>query len=296
MMVARFFFDLERGLGSCWGVVREKKCFAEPTRGRLIQAECRTKVAVAGGVVAGAHQSVVEGRRCRGLGRKRSTGATGGCGEGGAGHWAVECRDRMRRRAFRILLNVATVVSIVIFAWSVWARVRYRDSKVLMAGSAGRGVLIDLDGNGNGNRIDVLVMRELPFGGPDETVIKRVELPGILYRHAILGYRRSSSDNHFVGVSYWWFWVGSALLPLAVVPGWYRRWCRRRRSENRGVCPSCGYDLRATPQRCPECGRAVGGTRIARAAGALPSVEPVTWAVDPCSAHAPRRDGSANSL
>ena len=48
----------------------------------------------------------------------------------------------------------------------------------------------------------------------------------------------------------YWSLVG---LTAAGPAAWYAR-RRRLRSRSLGLCPACGYDLRATPERCPECG------------------------------------------
>jgi hypothetical protein len=71
-------------------------------------------------------------------------------------------------------------------------------------------------------------------------------------------------------------WLSVAIpfpLPVWIFGLIYLRPCLRRRlifelrsqsRQARGLCPRCGYDLRASPQRCPECGLERTPTRIPR--------------------------------
>jgi hypothetical protein len=85
--------------------------------------------------------------------------------------------------------------------------------------------------------------------------------PGLGYENHIgfedgeleLWFLRTSVDSHAIP-----YWV--LLTLLLILPALWMGNCiqalrrMRRRRINNGFCGVCGYDLRATPHRCPECG------------------------------------------
>jgi hypothetical protein len=59
-----------------------------------------------------------------------------------------------------------------------------------------------------------------------------------------------SQSNFYVRAPHWWLALILLLLPLL----WLRDRRQRVQRSTAGLCRRCGYDLRATPERCPECG------------------------------------------
>ena len=77
---------------------------------------------------------------------------------------------------------------------------------------------------------------------------------------------------------YWAIVLVTAPVPVLYVRR--LRWLRRAYRARRGLCPGCGYDIRASIGRCPECGETIkptpgGGFVSAAAPPATPPTEGV---------------------
>jgi hypothetical protein len=102
------------------------------------------------------------------------------------------------------------------------------------------------------------------------------------YRETVTGkivWLTFQSTTHYC----WTIWPALVLLALALpalrqfcsIAAVVRRARQYQKAHLRGICPGCGYDIRATPQRCPECGR----TQYAPDKERLSFVRRMTWLI-----------------
>jgi len=158
----------------------------------------------------------------------------------------------------RRLFNFVTAISIVLFiaTCALWYRsyrkltsldaadsfnFTHHDPLYWLISEPGRLVLCrQLGRNWGGVELESFHMLGVHFGGTrgsDGSMLWNLEMP------------------------YWLIACVIAIVPCIRIEFW-RRDRRNANREKRGNCRSCGYDLRATPDRCPECGTLVANSAV----------------------------------
>jgi hypothetical protein len=154
----------------------------------------------------------------------------------------------MKRRIF----NAAAIVSLVLCVGTVALGVRsfsYRDLVTYEAVRGAAGITSEL------GRIEIeIAIADAPrFGSGWGSRTWPAQAAGGSFRQFYLRNRRDGGLRHWLlAVPHWFLMAITSALPIAAVVT--RSW---RAGPRQGHCPSCGYDIRATPDRCPECGTEV---------------------------------------
>jgi hypothetical protein len=192
------------------------------------------------------------------------------------------------KRFGRILLNLLTALSLLLFAATIflWIRGYWVSDEVTREAPSASGRWSWCFAHAGRGRL-LLVRHTIAFAGgrlPDagpypapprptwewQTAPPSSQWPTIAAaslqdgeRWEFLGFAHQWRDQKhpygadrcdWVTLPMWSLAAASGAVGGAGVVGYSRR-RRRRTRERRGLCPECGYDLRATPDQCPECGR-----------------------------------------
>jgi hypothetical protein len=176
----------------------------------------------------------------------------------------------MRRPVLRILFNAATVLSLVLCMVTVAAWVRsyqagdavhwpMANPRLLLKIVTYRGGLL-VEANTLVGTRDVLLSpgaaRRVQFAPKSYAELTDSQSTFFNRFGFALDYRQNRVfATRQLACPYWFIMLLTAILPAARLVA-RRRWARRSRMRP-GLCRNCGYDCRATPDRCPECGTAL---------------------------------------
>lgn len=188
-------------------------------------------------------------------------------------------------RLARILLFVGMTLSVVLLVGVgvVWVRSYRQTDRVTATSAQGQKSLYSRQGhvvfswlyadwsNQPASRLGMKYDRDLP-APPSQDLIVRLLLcssPGMTEsfheRAGFALYQRNRGDGvrYMIAVApFWSLASASALLPLGCTLLRLRRAIFPRHPK--GHCEKCGYDLRATPHQCPECGHVASPIPISR--------------------------------
>src|SRR4051794_39652047 len=173
--------------------------------------------------------------------------------------------SRPRRIASRLFAVAACVSQVVMLAVCVlWAwshRTAHflgygRDQDWVGALSMSGLVRVEYGGYAGGFSGWSCTSYSTPAGGLGGEVRARDRGGGRLrdlgFATARIDYAASGRPRRAAYVPHWFLALVLGALPAAWATG-----AVRRRRARPGLCRSCGYDLRASPDRCPECGTPV---------------------------------------
>jgi hypothetical protein len=177
-------------------------------------------------------------------------------------------RDRVRHWLV-LLLTLLAILNVALWMRSGWVAERI---EYLTFEERGLNLVRHeyLFASGNGLCNVVHVSDEVPAYGPDHTgravagwyyergtgvwtppptVLGRLGFTALTFRHGTQAWTQMT-------VPYWCTTI-LLVLPSVVLIVRARREAIHRQRLALGLCVSCGYDLRASAQRCPECGAAI---------------------------------------